>query len=291
VSKDNCEDLYGRETLKRLLRRYNLRADSNLGQHFLVDRGFLEIVARGAGSGETALEIGAGPGSLTCLLKEKFARVCAVEVDSDFRVLFSSVNPEPSVEFIQADILGLNVAEIGLEDGNDTVLVGNIPYNITGKVLEKTIAERGYFAKAVFTTQKEVADRVLAAPGTRECGAITYLVQAYGDVTHLEDIPSDAFYPSPEVDSSVIEIDFSSGKKFESDEDLFMALVRGLFNYRRKTTRKGLIISPKFSLEREEVDELMGIAEVDSRKRPEELTLKEFDSLAQVLQERLRGEE
>ncbi|MCF7890882.1 16S rRNA (adenine(1518)-N(6)/adenine(1519)-N(6))-dimethyltransferase RsmA [Candidatus Bipolaricaulota bacterium] len=286
---ESCEDLYRKDSLKRLLRRFDIRADRNRGQHFLVDRKFLETVAGGAGTGEVALEIGAGPGSLTCLLKERFDRVLAVEIDESFGSLFAELNPEKSVELIQADFLNLDFTKLGLGQPGAARLVGNIPYNITGKILERAVAERRYFSKAVFTIQKEVADRILADPGTKGCGAITYYIQAYAEVSRLAALPPDAFYPPPEVDSSIIEICFTREKKFETDDESFFSVVRGLFNYRRKTIRKGLIVSPEFSLEKVEVDDLLDQAKIDPRKRPEELTIKDFDKLTAFLNNRGRG--
>lgn len=285
MTPENCEDLYRKNSLKTLLRRYDLGANKDKGQHFLVDRTFLETVADAAGTGEEVLEIGAGPGSLTCLLKERFNRTIAVEVDESFSDLFAELNPENSVELIQADFLNLDFTELGLNQNGAARLVGNIPYNITAKILERAIFDRDYFSKAVFTIQKEVADRILADPGTKQCGAITYFVQAYAKVSDLAEVPPGAFYPPPEVDSSIIEIAFASEKKFESDEEPFFSVIQGLFNYRRKTVRKGLIVSPRFQLERDEVDDLLDRAGIDSRKRPEELTLSDYDSLVALLDE------
>lgn len=285
MTSENCEDLYRKGNLKRLFRRYDLEADRNKGQHFLVDRTFLETVADAAGTGEEVLEVGAGPGSLTCLLKERFNRTIAVEIDDSFSGLFTEMNPEKLVELIQADFLDLDFSELGLNKNGGARLVGNIPYNITAKILERAISEREYFSKAVFTLQKEVAGRILADPGTKQCGAITYFVKSYAKVSHLANIPPGAFYPTPEVESSIIDIAFASEKEFDSDEEAFFSLVRGLFNYRRKTVRKGLIVSPRFHLERNEVDELLDRAGIDSRKRPEELTISDYDSLTALLGE------
>jgi len=286
VNFGSCEDLHHRASLKRLLNRFGIQPDKDRGQHFLIDRNHLETVAKGAGRGEVALEVGSGPGSLTCLLKERFQRTFAIEIDERFQDLFKELNPEESVEFVLADFLSLDLADLGLCKDGKSSLVGNIPYGITGKVLERTITDREYFSKAVFTTQKEVADRILAKPGTKDCGAITYYVRAYADVTRLGEVPPDAFYPPPDVDSSIIKIVFAAEKKFESPDGEYFSVVRGLFNYRRKTIRKGLIVSPDFTLDRDAVDELLDRADLDPGKRPEELTLEDFDRLTRFLSDR-----
>ena len=285
MTTERCEELYEKDSLKRVLRRFDLQPDRNKGQHFLVNKSLLETVAEGAGTGEVALEVGAGPGSLTCILKKRFDKLLAVELDDSFGSLFAELNPESSVELIQGDFLNLELTELGLKKNGSARLVGNIPYNITGKILEKAVDERDYFSKAVFTIQKEVGDRITADPGTKQCGAITYYVQAYAEVSHLADIPSNAFYPPPEVDSSIIEIVFAPEKKFASDDEAFFSVVQGLFNYRRKTIRKGFIVSPRFQLEKAEVDQLLDRANIDPRKRPEELTLADYDNLTGLLGE------
>ncbi|MBS3787652.1 ribosomal RNA small subunit methyltransferase A [Candidatus Bipolaricaulota bacterium] len=279
MTPESCEALYRKESLKRLFRRFDIRADRDRGQHFLVNRTTLETVADGAGTGEVVLEVGAGPGSLTCLLKKNFNRTIAVEVDDSFTDLFVELNQEESVELIQTDFLNLDFNELDLKRNGAASLVGNIPYNITGKILEKAVDERDYLSKAVFTMQKEVADRILAEVGTKHCGPITYYIQAYGEVSRLAEVPPDDFYPPPEVDSSIVEIVFTREKEFDSDEESFFSVIRGLFNYRRKTIRKGFIVAPGFSLEKDEVDELLERAEIDPQKRPEELTLEDFDIL------------
>ena len=287
MSNVSCEDLYREDSLKKLLRRFDIRVNSDRGQHFLLEKSLLELIARKAGPAEIGLEIGAGPGSLTCLLKKRFERIYAIEIDGGFQSLFTELNPEKSVEFVQADFLNLDFTELGLEKDRSAVLVGNIPYHITGKIFERAVESRDYFSRAVFTTQKEVADRILAEPGTRECGAITYYIRAYAEVSHLADLPPNLFYPPPEVDSSIIEIVFEPEKKFESDDRTFHSVVQGLFNYRRKTIRKGLIVSPKFSLTREEVDEMLALTGIDPRNRPEDLTIADFDRLTRAIMERI----
>ncbi|MFB6291748.1 MAG: 16S rRNA (adenine(1518)-N(6)/adenine(1519)-N(6))-dimethyltransferase RsmA [Candidatus Bipolaricaulia bacterium] len=285
----SCNDLYEVNSLKKLLRRFDIMADKTKGQHFLADKRSLETIAEAAGSGGIAVEVGAGPGSLTCLLKGKFNRTYAIEVDESFRRLFTELNPERSVEFVEADFLSLDLSELGLEKKGTARLVGNIPYNITGKIVERAVEEREYFSKAVFTLQKEVADRIISDPGTKGCGPITYFVRAYAEVNKLTDLAPDAFYPPPEVDSSVIEIVYAPEKKFVSDEEALFSVIQGLFNYRRKTIRNGLLVSPNFSLTREVADAVIEEAGIDARKRPEELTLENFDRLTELLADRVNS--
>lgn len=278
-----CEDLYNKESLVRLLRNFDLSLKKSLSQHFLIDRPTLETIAGSLGEGTVVVEMGAGAGSLTCLLKERFDRVHGIEIDDRFRDPFDAVNPEANVNFLNENFLGMNFSTLGIERKGDTRFAGNIPYRVTGKVLEKLISERDYFSKAVLTVQKEVSDRILAEPGSKKCGPITYFVQAYGDVKHVVDVPPEAFFPPPEVDSSTLKISLTGEKNFDADDEIFFSLIRGTFIHRRKTIRKSMIDSPEFSLSKDNVDFLLDRAGIDSGKRPEELTLGDYNRLAKEL--------
>lgn len=279
MSSFTCDDLHNKSKLKRLLRSFNIRLKKNLGQHFLFDRTVLNTIAESFGGGRIVVEVGAGLGSLTCLLKRSFDRVYGIEVDDRFEDPFNEVNPEEDVVFLRGNVLDIDLSEIVVENRECTGIVGNIPYNITGKILKKLVSERELFSRAVLTMQEEVSDRILAKPGTRGCGPITYLVQAYGEVNHVLDIPPEAFYPPPDVHSSTVKITLAEKRKFDCDEETFFSLIRGTFTHRRKTVRNGLISSPEFSLSKEDVDSLLESAEIDSRKRPEELSVKDYDRL------------
>jgi len=280
VKFSECEEIYGRKGLRKFLRTFGIRPHEDVGQHFLLDRPTISSICEAAGGGETVVEIGAAMGTLTCLLKESFSTVYAVELYGGFREAFEKINPEKNVRFVEGNVLDVDFSE--LVGGGDGVnkLVGNIPYNITGKILRKAIGGRELFGKAVFTLQKEVADRILAEPGTRDCSRMSYLVRAYGQVSRVIDVPPEYFYPQPEVFSTVLEVNFSEERGLGVDENMFDKVLRASFTHRRKTIRNGLTSTPEFSFTREDVDSILKGAGVDSGKRPEELTLGEFARLA-----------
>lgn len=282
----SCRDLYDRNRLTSFLGEFGIRPNKNLGQHFLTDERVLRRIAQASGAGRLAIEVGAGVGSLTCFLKRKFEKVYAVELGEEFKEPFEAINPEENVEFRPGNILDLNFS--GLADRRlreENGIVGNIPYNITGKILQRALAYREYFSRAVFTLQKEVADRVLAEPGNRGCGRLSYQVRAYGEVDHLLDVPPEKFYPPPDVESAVIVIDLQEEGEFDVHEELLSSLLRGVFIHRRKTIRNALINSPEFSLDREGVDSLLGQAVVEPGWRPAELSLEDYGRLAKSLEE------
>ena len=266
--------------MREFLRTFDIRPNEDVGQHFLLDRPTISAICKAAGGGETVLEIGAAMGTLTCLLKESFSTIYAVELYGGFREAFKKVNPEKNVRFIEDNVLDLDFSELVSGGAEGNKLVGNIPYNITGKIFRKAIGSRDLFDKAVFTLQREVADRILAEPGTRDCSRMSYLARAYGEVSRVIDVPPEYFYPQPEVFSTVLEINFSRKRGLEVNENLFDRLLRGSFTHRRKTIRNGLTSTPEFSFTREEVESVLERAGIDSGKRPEELTLGEFARLA-----------
>lgn len=283
MSGFTCDDLYSKEGLIQLLRSFDIHLKKNLGQHFLFDRSTLGNIAEAAGRGRSVVEIGAGLGELTCLLKRSFDKIYAIEIDERFNDPFKEVNPEKNVKFVNEDFLNLDLSQLVGEQKEDARIVGNIPYQITGKVLELLISHRAHFSKSVLTMQKEVSDRILTEPGTRKCGSITYFVHAYTRVDHVMDVPPEAFFPPPKVDSSTVEITPTRKRKFDCDEDTFFSLIRGSFIHRRKTIRKSMTTSPEFSLTKHDVDSLLDRAEIDSRKRPEELSLGDYNRLAREL--------
>lgn len=281
----NCEEIYSRESLQEFLRSFEVRPNEDVGQHFLLDRSTISSICKAAGSGDTVVEIGAAMGTLTCPLKERFSTVYAIELYGGFREPFERINPEENVKFVEGNVLDMDFAELVGDGDEKSKLVGNIPYNITGKILRKAIGNRDLFDKAVFTLQREVADRILAEPGTKNCSRMSYLTRAYGEVSRVMDIPPEYFYPQPEVFSTVLEINFREGRGLEVEEDLFDSLLRASFTHRRKMIRNSLTISPEFSFGRKEVVSILEAAGIDPKKRPEGLTLDDFASLAVQIKE------
>jgi 16S rRNA (adenine1518-N6/adenine1519-N6)-dimethyltransferase len=266
--------------LQEFLRSFEIRPNEDVGQHFLLDRSTISSICKAAGSDGTVVEVGAAMGTLTCPLKERFSTVYAIELYGGFQEPFERINPEENVKFIEGNVLDMDFAELVGDGGEKSKLIGNIPYNITGKILRKAIGSRDLFDKAVFTLQREVADRILAEPGTKNCSRMSYLIRAYGNVSRVMDVPPKHFYPQPEVFSTVLKINFHEKGWLEVDESLFDSILRGSFTHRRKTIRNGLTSTPEFSFTREEVESILEAAGIDSGKRPEELTLDEFYRLA-----------
>ncbi|MFI5210090.1 MAG: 16S rRNA (adenine(1518)-N(6)/adenine(1519)-N(6))-dimethyltransferase RsmA [Gemmatimonadales bacterium] len=213
------------------------RPKKALGQHFLADPGILRRIADALEPtpGETVLEIGPGPGGLTAQLAGRGIRLIAIERDRDMvpglRARF------PDVEIVEGDALEENWHRLA---AGPFAVIGNIPYNITTPLIDQALRPPRP-RRVVFLVQKEVAERVAAAPGGKEYGALTVGVQSVATVERLFKVPAGAFHPAPKVDSAVIRLTPRQPPLVRDDEvAAFRRFVVGLFGFRRKQLGRAL---------------------------------------------------
>ncbi len=250
------------------------RAKRRLGQHFLTDRGILARIADAldAGPQDTVLEIGAGPGGLTEALAQRAGRVVAIEKDRD--LIEGLTQRLPAVEVVEADALSVDWHEYA---GHPFLLAGNIPYNITSPLLEKALSEPQP-DRIVFLVQREVADRIVASPGTREYGALTVGVQAVARAERLFTVPAGAFQPRPKVDSAVLRLTpLAQPLVTPAERQSFRAAVVGLFGFRRKQMLRAVRELTGWDAPR--VSELLQEVQVPETVRPEAVAPAEFARL------------
>ena len=179
-------------------------AGRRLGQHFLVRQSILDRIAVAACPfpDQPVVEIGPGKGALTQYLIRRASHVHAIEVDQVLvHYLQEKFKSEPSFSVQHADVLKADLAQWG-----PVQVAGNLPYYITSPILERVLALGPNLLHAVFLIQKEVADRVVAAPGSRDYGYLSVQVQIYAEPKYLFTVPPDAFKPPPQVDSAVVEL-------------------------------------------------------------------------------------
>ncbi len=232
---------------RAVLRRVGLAPKKSFGQNFLVSSHVVESIARAcvpdAEVGRArVLELGAGLGVLTSALAERARTVVAVERDRDLvPVLGEELAPQIAAErvrIVEADAQAVDPHELlgGLDPDSPRVLAGNLPYQITGRLLERAVVHADALERVVFMVQLEVADRLAAAPGTKAYGALTVFVRAAFRVTKLFDVSRGSFHPPPEVTSAVVMLE-PHRPRLAEETDLFRALVKGAFGARRKTLR------------------------------------------------------
>ncbi|HYF39515.1 MAG TPA: 16S rRNA (adenine(1518)-N(6)/adenine(1519)-N(6))-dimethyltransferase RsmA [Gemmatimonadales bacterium] len=254
------------------------RAKRRLGQHFLTDPRILARIADAleARRGDTVLEIGPGPGGLTGALLERAGRVVAIEKDAEMVEPLRS--RYPALELVHGDALDLDWHSL---TGVPFLVAGNIPYNITSPLLDKALTPPPPL-RVVFLVQKEVAERVTAAPGTAEYGALTVGLQSAVTAERLFTVPAGAFNPRPKVDSAVLRLTPRDNPLVAAPErETFRAMVVGLFGYRRKQIGRGLRELTGWDSPR--VLALLGEASLVESARPEVLTPADFVRLHRSL--------
>ena len=236
------------------------------GQHFLSDPRILARIADAleATTADTVLEIGPGPGGLTRALLERAGRVVAIEKDRDLAAALR--RDLPDLVLVEGDALDSDWHAVA---GDDALIAGNIPYNITTPLIDKALMPPRA-RRVVFLVQKEVADRVAAPPGSETYGALSVGVQAVARSERLFTVPAGAFTPRPRVDSAVLRLTPLSGPLVADDQvGLFRRIVVGLFGYRRKQIARGL--RELTGLSPEAVQAVLVAANVAPDVRPEVL--------------------
>ncbi|HNN13685.1 MAG TPA: 16S rRNA (adenine(1518)-N(6)/adenine(1519)-N(6))-dimethyltransferase RsmA [Anaerolineales bacterium] len=260
-----------------LLKQYGLKADKRLGQNFLQDDSALEKIAAAAEiqPQDFVLEIGPGLGSLTRYLAASAREVTAVELDPDLLPPLRAVlTPYPNVRIVHADILDLDIADLVNAPGY--LVAANIPYNITSAIIRHLLESERKPRRIVLTIQKEVAERICAAPGDLSLLALS--VQVYGRPGIQARIPAGAFHPVPNVDSAVLRIDIHDQPLIPAELlDRFFKLIKAGFLQKRKTLRNslsaGLHIAPPAA------ESLLRSANIDPMRRAETLSIEEWRSL------------
>jgi 16S rRNA (adenine1518-N6/adenine1519-N6)-dimethyltransferase len=262
-----------------VLKRYGLRADKRLGQNFLQDHFALEKIAQAAEiqADDCVLEIGPGLGSLTRYLAVSARKVAAVELDPELiPPLRAVLEPHPNVIITHGDILELSIAE--LVDQSGYIVAANIPYNITSAIIRHLLESDPKPRRIVLTIQKEVAERICAAPGDLSLLALS--VQVYGAPRIEAKIPAGAFHPVPNVDSAILRIDIYDQPLIAAEMlKQFFKLIKAGFSQKRKTLRNSL--SAGLHIKPADAEALLTQAGIDPMRRAETLSIAEWKNLCE----------
>ena len=273
-----------KEVTRHILKAFHLHASKRLGQNFLVDAGIVRGIVEAAdlAPGDRVLEIGPGIGTLTQGLAETGAEVTAVELDKKLpAVLAQTLAGYENVRVVQGDILKTNIPEL-MGPGSFKV-AANLPYYITTPILMALLEQRLPVTRLVTMVQKEVAERMVASPGSKTYGALSVAVQYYTRPRIVLDVPPRSFLPAPEVDSVVIACDVLEQPSVAvQDEKLFFRLVKAAFGQRRKTLQNAM---KSMGLDKNLISAAMEKAAIDSGRRGETLSLEEFARLADALKD------
>lgn len=225
--------LYSPRTVRELLSRHGLRPTKSLGQNFLIDGNILRLIAEagGAGPGVNVLEVGPGLGVLTRELAERGARVTTLEKDERLRDVLAETLSGLDVNIVWGDALDFDYASLPA----GTRVVANLPYYISTALLTRFMRS-GRIASATVLVQREVAERLGAQPGQDGYGYLSALISLHGEARLLRDVPKGAFFPAPDVTSSVVRLDFTG----EQPPAGLVNLLEQALHHRRKTLRNNL---------------------------------------------------
>jgi 16S rRNA (adenine1518-N6/adenine1519-N6)-dimethyltransferase len=256
---------------------------AKLGQNFLADRSARSRIVEALGdiSNKTVVEVGPGKAAITELLAQRAHRLIAVELDRELAANLKTQFAGSQVEVIAQDILTVDLAS--LRHGEEKLLVvGNLPYYITSDILLHLFRYHDAISRAVVMMQREVADRVAAAPGSRDYGLLSATTQLYARVEKLMTLPPGAFSPSPQVHSSVLRLTFAP--RFEElsvDAEGFIAFLRRCFAQKRKTLLNNLRTA---GFEASSIVHAAQVAGVLLQTRAEALSLEAMARLYRALQ-------
>ncbi len=274
---------------RALLFRYGLLAKKSWGQNFLVsERAYRAIVdASVASDDDWILEIGAGLGTLTMRLAQRVpeGKVVAVEREPDMlRVLEAELGHLDNVEVVPANALTYDIAPLARWRGSPIAVAGNLPYQIASQILFRIVDQREHVSRAVVMLQREMADRLTAAPGTKEYGVLGILIGAYADVETVVRVKPAGFVPAPKVESTVVRLRFLPGGQPRvpiADPTWFSDVVHAAFATRRKTLRNTL----RARFGDDTAARALEAAGIDAGLRGEALTIAELARLAERVKE------
>jgi len=270
------------ENIKAILKRYNLSPNFTYGQNLLVDDVALEDIVDAAevGKGDAVLEIGPGIGNLTRKLCERAGFVLSIEKDPKFLPILKSIKKDfKNFRYEIVDVLDFDFQK-ALRSESGYKVVANIPYYITGKILQMLMTAEHKPESITILTQKEVAQNVAAGPGGLSILAIS--VQLFGEPKIIRAVPARSFYPAPKVDSAVLQIKLFGKPRYDvSDEKKFFKVVKACFAGKRKQIHNTL--KNNLRLGEEKVNEILSQLKINPAARPQELRIEDWIRLSDAI--------
>ncbi|MBQ7677576.1 MAG: 16S rRNA (adenine(1518)-N(6)/adenine(1519)-N(6))-dimethyltransferase RsmA [Lachnospiraceae bacterium] len=312
---------------KHVLDRHGFHFQKKYGQNFLFDINLLDDIAASASVGrqDFVVEIGPGMGSLTARLAQRAKKVLAIEIDGNLiPILKETLADYDNIEILHADVMKIDLAQVIREfigqSERETIekkarkeqiideitdatcdptrealppvkFVANLPYYITTPIIMRLLEEGGAGAfsydSITVMVQKEVAERMVCGPGSKDYGALSLAVQYYTKPQIVREVPAESFYPPPKVDSAVVHLAHYDKPPVEAaDERLLFALIRASFNQRRKTLINGLFNGSGLAFSKEEYADILQTCGFPADIRGEKLSLADFAALTNEIYRR-----
>ena len=281
-------DLYN-ET-KFIMKKYNLYANKSLGQNFLIDEEVVQNIVNSAGANKEDLiiEIGPGLGTLTKYLLETEAKVICIELDKRMiDILNDRFSLYDNFSVLNEDVLKVDLKKLIKESKTNGIknvkIVANLPYYITTPIIMKLLEEKLDIDSITVMIQKEVAERLVAVPGEKETGSITYAIHYYSDPKMMFCVPNTSFIPEPEVTSAVIRMDILDKPKIEvKNEEMLFKVIKAAFMQKRKTLLNALVNGHIFK-SKQDAEKCLIDLNIDLKVRGEKLTLEEYGKIADYI--------
>lgn len=298
--RDSIEMKQNRQTVSYLSRRFEevgLNPNKRHGQNFLIDLNLIQLLARSAHltDNDVVLEIGTGTGSLTGMLAEQAAAVVTVEIDQFLHQMArEELERFTNVEFLKQDALKNknqihpNVYDavrrhLAVDPKHRFKVAANLPYNVATPIISNLLRSDLHPDTITVTIQKELADRLMATPGTKDYGSLSVWVQSLCDVELVRVMSPKVFWPRPKVDSAIIHIIHREEKRQQiPDLDYFLNFVRAMYFHRRKYMRSVAVSAFQNYLSKGEVDQILAEQGFEGETRTEQLTLQQMQSLCEA---------
>ena len=263
---------------------YQMQPKKKFGQNFLIDQSIIEKIINTAGNLENKniVEIGGGSGNLTKhLLKAKPKKLLVIEIDKDYKEILSKILDRNSIEteLISKDFLS---TEIYSSFSEPPIIFGNLPYNISTKILAKLLTEasgKKKWDKLLLMFQLEVANRIVAKPDTKQYGRLSLFSQFYSLPSLEFQISKNSFFPIPKVESALVKFENNFQQDSHYNSVLFQDIIRKSFQGRRKMLRNTLKTSYG------DISDILKICEIPENSRPENITLKQFCELTSAIEQ------
>ena len=272
------------EDTQFIMKKYKIRANKALGQNFLINQNVVDKIVDSSNitKEDLVIEIGPGLGTLTKELLEKAGKVICIELDKKMiKILTDRFSLYDNFELIHGDVLKIRLNKIIKEEKEkngfqSAKIVANLPYYITTPIIMKLLEDRLDLESITVMIQKEVADRLIAIPGEKETGAITYSVYYYATAEGIMEVPNDSFIPEPEVTSKVIKLTLRKEPPVEvKSRGVMFKIIKSAFMQRRKTLLNALT-NTKVFMTKEEGLRILKELHLDENVRAEKLTLEDF---------------
>ena len=281
---------------REILKKHNIRLNKRLGQNFLIDSNIIEIIIDAAEieGDEIIIEIGPGIGSLTqyVLNELDLGKLIAVEKDNRFIQILNELFQSKKLELINDDVLNIEWKEL-LSDykSKDVKVIANLPYYITTPVIMGLLESEYNFSSLIFMVQKEVAERMAADPGSKKYGSLSIAVQYYTKPELVYEVPSSVFMPRPEVQSTIIKLEQYEKIPYNTlDKNFFFAIVKAIFQQRRKNIKNGLTKAAEINLPKNIVLNSLAECNIDRRIRGEKLSIEKMVELSNSLKRNLNSQ-